>query len=241
VNVPLAAWLAGFRAARVYHRYEVQGLDRLLGREPCLIVGYHGRPIAYDLCMLTVTLHERLGYLPHGVVHGAVESNALMRWVTDGLGFVTGDGEAMAAAVARGEHVLVQPGGTREGCRSFRHRYEVDWGDRTGYLKLALRHGLRVVPVAARGIDDGYIGFNDGYALGKRLGVPHRLPVWLGLGLWGPFPLSPPLPVKITQYVGEPIDVAAEGPIDPEDRPRVLALHRKVAGAVQALLDRANA
>jgi hypothetical protein len=38
--------------------------------------------------------------------------------------------------------------------------------------------------------------------------------------------------------VGEPIDPLAEGPIDPEDRPRLLALHRRVAGAVQALLDR---
>jgi hypothetical protein len=213
----------------------------LLRHDACLLVGYHGRPIAYDLCMLTVTLYERLGYLPHGVVHGAVESNALMRWVTDGLGFVTGDGEAIENAVARGEHILVQPGGTREGCRSFRHRYEVDWGERTGYLELAIRHGLPIIPIAARGIDDGYIGFNDGYALGKRLGVPYRLPVWIGLGFWGLWPLSPPLPVKITQVVGEPIDVAAEGPIDLGDRARLLALHRRVVGAVQALLDEANA
>jgi 1-acyl-sn-glycerol-3-phosphate acyltransferase len=239
-NVPLAAWLAAFRALRVYHRYEVVGLERLLRRDACLVVGYHGRPVAYDLCMLTVTLHEALGYLPHGVVHGAVEHQPVMKWVSDGLGFITGDGAATDAAVARGEHILVQPGGTREGCRSFRHRYRVDWGDRTGYLRLALRRRLPIIPVAAAGVDDGYIGFNDGYALGKRLGVPHRLPVWFGLGLTGFFPFSPPLPVKITQVVGEPIDLFAGGPVDPDDRPAVLALHRQVAGAVQGLLDRAN-
>ena len=239
-SVPLRAWLGLFGAMRAYHRYEIEGLSRLLTlRRPALLVGYHGRPIAYDLCMLGVTLHERLGYMPHGIVHGAVDQQPVMKWVADGLGFVTGDGPRVAEAVARGEHLCVQPGGTREGCRSFRHRYEVDWGERTGYLALALRYRLPIVPIAASGIDDGYIGLNDGYALGKRLGAPGRLPVWVGIGLWGVFPFSPPLPVKITQRIGEPIDLEleADGPVDPEDKRALARLHGRVKGAVQALLD----
>ena len=237
-SLPLRAWLGLFGAMRAYHRYDIEGLDRILGLPgPALLVGYHGRPIAYDLCMLGVTLYERLGYLPHGIVHGAVDRQPLMKWVADGLGFITGDGPGMDAIVRRGEHVCVQPGGTREGCRSFRHRYQVDWGDRVGYLAMALRHGLPIVPIAASGVDDGYIGLNDGYALGKRLGAPGRLPLWLGIGLFGPFPFSPPLPVKITQRIGEPIDLEAEGPVDRGDRAALLRLHVKVKGAVQALLD----
>ena len=237
-SLPLRAWLGLFGAMRAYHRYDIVGLDRILAlRRPALLVGYHGRPIAYDLCMLGVTLHERLGYLPHGIVHGAVEQQPVMKWVADGLGFVTGDGPAVDEVVRRGEHICVQPGGTREGCRSFRHRYELAWGDRVGYLHMALRHGLPIVPIAASGIDDGYIGLNDGYALGKRLGAPGRLPLWLGMGLFGPFPFSPPLPVKITQRIGEPIDLEAEGPVDRGDRAAVLRLHATVKRAVQALLD----
>src|SRR5262249_17262564 len=118
-----AAWLAYWGALRAYHRYEVEGFEHLEG-PAALLVGYHGRPIAHDLCMLTVTIHERLGYLPHGVIHAAFGEAPVLRDVVDGLGFVTGDGPRVAEAVARGEHILVQPGGTREGCRSFRHRYE---------------------------------------------------------------------------------------------------------------------
>jgi len=236
-DAPRAAWLAFFRLARLYHRYEVRGLERLLRPGAALLVGYHGRPIAYDLCMLTVTLHERLGYLPHGVIHGYFGHQPVLRWAVENLGFVTGDGEAIERAVARGEHVLVQPGGTREGCRSFRHRYEVAWGDRTGYLRLSLRHRLPIVPIAAAGIDDGYLGLNDGYALGRKLGVPHRVPVWLGVGPLGPWPLSPPFPVKITQFVGEPIDPFADGPIDAADPAALARLHARVKGAVQALCD----
>ncbi|MFO0756938.1 MAG: hypothetical protein U0359_10620 [Byssovorax sp.] len=236
--LPLQAWLALFGAARLYHRYEVRGLDHLLslGRS-ALLVTYHGRPVTYDVAMLSVTLHERLGHIPHGLVHGAVDQQRLMKWVSDGLGFVTSDGPAVAEAVRRGELIVVQPGGTREGCRSFRHRYEVDWGDRVGYLRLALRHELPIVPVAAAGVDDGYLGLNDGYAWGKRLGVPHRLPLWIGVGPLGLWPFSPPFPVKITQLIGAPIDLEAEGPLDPDDEGALRAAHRRVAAAVQALLD----
>jgi hypothetical protein len=139
--------------------------------------------------------------------------------------------------VAQGEHLLVQPGGTREGCRSFRQRYEVDWGDRVGYLRLALRHRLPIIPIAASGVDDGYIGLNDGYWLGKQVGMPGDLPLWFGIGIVGLWPLSPPFPVKIRQIIGEPIEAQ---PIDPDDREAILALHRRVAGAVQTLLDRSN-
>lgn len=235
--LPLKAWLALFGAARRYHRYEVEGFEHIERPGAALLVGYHGRPIAYDLCMLTVTIHERLGYLPHGVVHRYVERRPLMKWVSDGLGFVTSDGPAIDAAVARGEHILVQPGGTREGCRSFRHRYRVDWGDRVGYLGLALRRGLPILPIGASGVDDGYIGLNDGYRLGKQVGMPGDLPLWIGLGLTGLWPLSPPFPVKIRQIIGEPIETTG---VDPDDRAAVLSLHRRVAGAVQALLDRSN-
>lgn len=48
--------------------------------------------------MLLVTAYERLGYMPHGVVHGYVDQQPIMKWVTDSLGFVTGRGRGGAAA-----------------------------------------------------------------------------------------------------------------------------------------------
>jgi 1-acyl-sn-glycerol-3-phosphate acyltransferase len=231
------AWLRLWSALRVYHRFEVRGIERLDGLGAALLVGYHGRPIAHDLCMLSVTIRERYGYMPHGVVHAAVEQSRVMKWVSDDLGFVTGDGAAVEEAVRRGELLVVEPGGTREGCRSFRHRYEVDWGDRIGYLRLALRHRLPVVPVAASGVDDAFVGLNDGYALGRRLGAPARLPVWIGVGPLGLWPLSPPFPVKIVEHIGHPIDLSGEAAAAAGDREALLALHRRIAGAVQALLD----
>jgi 1-acyl-sn-glycerol-3-phosphate acyltransferase len=240
-NAPQALWLTAFRLLRRYHRYRIIGLETLLEPGARLIVGYHGRPLALDQCMLTVALYERLGYMPHGVIHGAFDKNPVLKWLSDGLGFVTGDGQALAAAVARGEHLLVQPGGTREGCRSFRHRYQVDWGTRTGYLRLAIKYKLPIVPVAGHGMDDAYIGLNDGYALGRRLGAPAGLPVWFGVGATGLWPLSLPFPVRMTQLVGRPLRRHLDSAVDPDDKAALRELNREVSGEVQALLERARA
>jgi hypothetical protein len=69
---------------------------------------------------------------------------------------------------------------------------------------------------------------------GTCRGMPGGLPLWFGLGPLGPWPLSPPFPVKIRQVIGAPI---APPPIDPDDPIALAALHRSVAGAVQHLLD----
>lgn len=239
MNLPLGTYLAAWRFYRRYFRYQVEGFEHLRGGGAAVIVGYHGRPVAYDLCILLVEVYERLGYFPHAVVHGAAQQVRGLRWLSEGLGFVTGDGDAVQRAVARGEHLVVLPGGTREGCRSFRRRYQVDWGRRMGYLRVALKYGLPVVPVAARGVDDAYVGLNDGYAWGKRLAMPARLPFWLGVGPLGLWPLSPPFPVRITQRIGPPIHLPPD--LDPQDEPSMLMWHGRVVDAVQGLLTEARA
>ena len=231
-----AAWLHGWRLAARYHRYRVDGLQHITeaGR-PVLIVGYHGRPIAHDLCMLCVRLHDEVGQMPHAIFHEAFARAAPLRAVLRGVGGVTADDAAIAAAVAAGEHIIVTPGSTMEGCRTFLHRHRVNWGPRTGYLKLALRHRLPIVPVAGRGTDWTYIGLNDGYAWGKRLRIPAGLPAWVGVGVGGLWPLALPWPVVIDQRVGPPIELPTD--LDPKDREAMGALHRQVQRAVQALLD----
>ena len=96
-----------------------------------------------------------------------------------------------------------------------------------GYLRLAIKHRLPIVPVAASGVDDVFIGLCDGYALGKRVRMPYRLPLWIGAGMTGLWPFSLPFPVKIEQHVGEPITPDARGrPLRPCLHPRPVRLDR---------------
>lgn len=235
-----AAWFSYWDVMRRWHRFEVIGAERLSEGGPALIAGYHGRPIAHDLCMLQSVLRARGGPEPRPIIHATFKEVPVLRWLVEGVGFVTGEGD-IEEAIKRGDSIIVTPGGTREGCRSVLDRYRVEWGERIGYLRLAVKYNLPIVPVGAAGVDDTYVGLNDGYAWGKRLRVPGRLPVWVGVGPLGVWPISPPFPSKIVQLVGEPITLPRQGEIDPKDKAAWAALHAKVTGAVQGLIDRARA
>ena len=235
-NLATAWYVANFSVAAKYHRYETHGIETLLQGKPCMIVGYHGRPIAWDVLILGAELYKRLGYLPHGLIHGSFRHGPLFRLVSD-LGFVFGDGEPLEQALARGEHMLVAPGGTREGCRSFAHRYKVDWDDRTGYLRIAAKYRLPIVPVAASGVDDIFEGLNNGDALGKVLRMPSKLPFWFGFGPLGLWPFSPPFPVKVIQHIGAPMGFFVDECIDPTDKARLLQVHHSIGAQIQRMLD----
>lgn len=234
------SWIAYWRLWARYHRYECQGFEHLEGGRPCLVAGYHGRPVSFDLCMLSVLIQERLGYLPHGIFHRTLFGIPVLRDLLDDLGAIPGDGPGLRRAVDRGEHLLVTPGGTREAHRGSRCRYVVDWGDRTGYIRLAARYRLPIVPVASSGVDDCWVALADGQALGRRLHLPGEVPAWIALGPLGPWPVSPPFPVRFRQRIGPAIEDTAMTGFDAGDRDAVAGVHRKVTTAVQDLLDRAR-
>ncbi len=235
------AWLTVWRCMRAYHRFEVDGFETLSAPGAALVVGYHARGWAIDLCILTVEVYERLGYLPHAIFHESIGQLPVFRTLLGALGGVTGNDPALDAAVARGEHVMVLPGGGREAFRSVCQRYRVNWGDRLGYLKLALKLDVPIVPVASAGVDELYLGLNDGYRWGKRLGVPFKLPFWVAPGLGGFFPLALPFPVRLSQVIGPRIPLDAAGRVAADDAAALLALHRVVTGELQSVIDRAVA
>src|SRR5438477_9893383 len=105
-RIPLAGWTGYWRFWQHYHRYTVEGLHHLDGDRAMLIAGYHGRPLAFDMCMLTVALYDRLGYMPHGIVHRGLEKSAYFRWSNEAVGVLTGDGDAMRNAIASGAHMV---------------------------------------------------------------------------------------------------------------------------------------
>jgi hypothetical protein len=241
-NRSLRTWLGIWRLLGAYHRYSVHGFEYLQGGEPALVIGYHGRPWAWDMCMLMVEVYDRLGYYPHGFVHRGVDDIPLLGGFAKALGSFTGKSDPrLAEGIAAGHHIFTTPGGSREACRSFLDNYQVDWGCNVGYLELALEYDLHIVPVAAAGADDTYIGLNNPIELARFLGLPPDwawLP-WLGVGPLGFFPFSPPFPVQLRQLVGAPIDPRALGARQ-DDRKSLLRAHAQVVDAVQTLLNRAR-
>jgi 1-acyl-sn-glycerol-3-phosphate acyltransferase len=234
-------WLTQMQAWRHYFRYSVEGLEHLDSKRSIVAVGYHGRPLAWDLLILHEVLYRRHGRMHFGIFHEYFERDPFARWMLRGLEWTTRDGPEVVEAIHAGRHLILAPGGDREATRPWHVHNRVDWGLRSGFVRLAIRHGLEVVPIAAAGVDDAYIGLNDGFDWGRRLGLPHRLPAWLALGPLGLHGFSPPFPVKIHQIIGAPIDLDEFRNCDLDDRDAMTAASLRVQAAVQGLLDRAEA
>ena len=250
-----ALWSKYVQLLEWYHRFEVVGdLAPLRRTSPALIVGYHGRPWPYDLWILQRKLLKDFGQRSFWVIedrslwkmlrHSAAAMDLLLVDDTDGID----------RAIQRGDKLIFTPGSLNEpGRRCWRSEelYRVDWrlsgqhadGEETQvpfYLELASKHRLPIVPVAAAGVDQAYVGLNDGYAWARRLRFARQVGPWFGLGLGGLWPLALPLPVKIKQCVGEALDLFAHR----ESRATELiahalspAAHHAVATAVQEQLD----
>lgn len=239
------AWGEYWQFMRRYHRFEVRGLEHILRhRGPALIVGYHGKPGARDLIMLQTLLLKEHGEITHAVTHDMAFRVPLLRSFADGLQLIGRDSESIARAVERAEKLVVTPGGIEEAWGSFRDRYKVKWR-RFGYLKLAIRHKLPIIPVAGVGVDDAFYGIFNAYNVWKpiwdRFKLPEGTGIWLGVGPMGAWPFTPPFPVRIIQYIGTPIDLEVEGLTDPDDRDGLLGFHARLVDRVQDMLDRGRA
>jgi 1-acyl-sn-glycerol-3-phosphate acyltransferase len=223
--------LATFRFWMRYFRYETEGFEILADTEPSLIVAYHGGPWTFDLWMLGTRMYDELGYFPRASWHRNWWRVPAVGDVVTELGGMPGPaGDSDIIAIkSRSEHLVMAPGGTREALRPFWQSQRVDFGHRRGYLRLARTHDLPIIPVVATGLDETFLGLNDGYALSKRLFGRSDLPAWVALGMGGVWPFALPFPVKIRQRIGTPISPASFP--DDEDA------HTHVTTTMQSMLD----
>jgi len=152
-----------------------------------------------------------------------------------------------AEAILRGGGILIDyPGGDYEVFRPWRQRNRIEFGNRLGVVRLALRTQVPVVPAVSVGAHETVVVLARGEWVAKHLGIDRlfRIKV-MPLVLGPPFGVVPggiptiPLPAKITVELCEPIDWAARyGPEAAEDDTVVRACYEELTGTMQTTLDR---
>ena len=88
------------------------------------------RPFSYILGLKLIMICTQVFSVP-GVAH-------IMHF----MGAIKGDRDLCQQAMTKGFPLLVFPGGSKEVCRKkgFK-RYSLEWGTRSGFARLALKHG----------------------------------------------------------------------------------------------------
>ena len=109
--------------------------------------------------------------------------------------------------------LVVLPGGQVEQIKTTHGRERIFLKRRKGFIRLALRHGVPVVPVYAFGVSDYY--HTSHFAMGFRLWLLKRLGISIPIARGQYGTLISPKPVPTTVVFGEPIHFSIMKPGSP--------------------------
>ena len=229
-----------------YHHSVVDGFAHL-PTGPALIVGNHnGGIMAPDMYALMVAWwrHAGVDVPTYGLAHDLGFRIPGVRDLLGRLGAVPANPANGLALLADGHKVLVYPGGELDAYRPASRSHLIEFGERTGFVRLALRAGVPIVPVVSVGAHASFHVISDGRTLVARLGLARHLRVSaVPLILCAPWGVAigatpfVPLPVKMRLRVLPPI-AWPELSASAADDPSVLARCRdEVRVAMQRGLD----
>jgi 1-acyl-sn-glycerol-3-phosphate acyltransferase len=236
--------LPGLRAlSERYFRAEVRGMSNVPAG-PVLLVGNHsGGWLIADTFVFGQSFYDHFGpeRLFYQLTHDLVFRIPGLRALITPFGALPACPEHTRRALALGAAVLVYPGGDHETYRPSWHSGEIDFGHRTGFVRLALELDVPIVPVVAIGGQETALFLGQGEHIARLLHL-HRLlridvaPVQIAPP-WGitvlDLPVRLPLPAKITIDVLPPIDLRDECGPDAD----VEQAYELVTGRMQQALD----
>ena len=225
---------------RRYLRLQRSGLEHI-PRTPALFVSNHNGGITGpDLACTMGTLWEVLG--AEAPLYALAHDFAMRQFTPLGrllqrVGAIRAHPDNAERVLQSGGQALVYPGGDLEAYRHSRQRDEIVLGTRTGFVRVAQRCGVPIVPIVAQGAHRSAYIFHDGAGIARALGLQRwgrlrrfplalALPWGIALGPWAPYF---PLPFAVRLRVLPPVQVA------PHDDP--VEVRERLRATMQATLD----
>jgi len=231
-----------------YFRLEFDGWERLPD-EPSLLIGVHsGGPLTMDAWTVALAWWRKFGGQRnlHGTAHDVLMGAPGLGTYFKRMGTITPTRENIHAAFEKGDDVVLWPGGEVDAYRSWDKRDIAELGGRTGFIRLAIREGVPIVPVATVGGHDTLFVLSEGRGLAKKLGLKEKMrsdvaPITLSIPFGVTLHLTPfqhiPLPSKIRTEILEPIHLDADPDLE-NDNEYVGKVYKEIESVIQAGMTR---
>ena len=246
---------------RHYFRCDISGWENM-PEGKALFVGNHNGLLTFEVLMVFYAWWKRFGKERRalGLAHSIALNNPLFRWLIPRIGAIPADPHVALEALERDYSLLVYPGGEKESFRPYSERKKVDFYQRKGFIKLALKAKVPIVPLVSIGAHESYVILHRGEELAEKLGLKekfrlHGLPItfrslffmWCvttGVFTFFPLLLAPaaffsifiPMPAKMDFKVLPPVDVNAM--VDPalSEEQNLQKIYDHILGLMQEVL-----
>ncbi|AFZ56664.1 acyltransferase family protein [Anabaena cylindrica FACHB-243] len=235
-----------------YFRVQTSGWENLPEGKVFVVGSHNGGLASPDTSMMMYDWVRRFGAEKplYGLMHPKVwEVVPPIAEMAMKAGAIMAHPKMAYAALHSGASVLVYPGGPEDVFRPHQMRDKIYFAERRGFIKLALRENVPIVPAISWGSHDTLIVLADVYEVMQQLhkwgmpwlfGVdPLVFPVYLGLP-WGlaigPLP-NIPMPVPMYTRICPPIVFERYGREAASDRSYVNECYELVKSQMQQELD----
>lgn len=209
-----------------YWRVAVTGVANVPATGPALLVGNRAARRPFEAAMVATALElERAQERPlRSLYDASLASVPFLTAVLTKLGQAPATVENGIRLLAQDELVAVYPSAGDYRLESF---------DRSGYIKLALRSGAPIIPLAVVGVEEAYLALRQSPALARLEGLPSS-PLSRRLARLAPL-AALPYPTKWSIDFGTPITLDNYGPEAADNLALVLQLSEQVQTAVASL------
>jgi 1-acyl-sn-glycerol-3-phosphate acyltransferase len=207
-----------------------------------LMVGNHTIYGFLDLPFMMAEVWKRRRIAIRGLGEHAHYAVPVWRDLLGACGMVRGTRDNVRTLMRDRQAILVFPGGAREVNKRRGQQYQLLWGERMGFARLAIEQVYPIVPCAAVGADDMLDVIVDqktplygqlALAYEKVMGFPTP-PVVRGVGL-----TAIPRPERLYFWFGEPIDTTGFAGQDDDAAARAVRdeVKQSVMAGIQFLRD----
>src|SRR4051812_15628294 len=199
-----------------WFRMETEGWEQLPD-PPALLIGIHsGAPFVWDAWTVGLQWWRRFGdERPiHGTAHDALMAAPGIGAYFRRMGVLPAAADSILSALAAGRDVALWPGGEIDSLRPWTRRDDAVLAGRKGFVRIAIKAGVPIVPIATVGGPDSMPVLLSGRKLARvtrldRLARLKRFPI----ALQAPWGISPailpeiPFPAKIRTAFQDPIEL----------------------------------
>ena len=223
---------------KYWFRAEWQGFEHLPEHGGALLVANHAGAIPADAPVIMHGIEREMGRPVYGLAEHLFRALPVVGTLWSRVGGVAADPDnAYRLLHDEGQLVLVFPEGTKGTGKNFRDRYQLRRFGRGGFIEIAMRAGVPIVPIAVVGNEEAMPIVWKSPRLAKLLGIPY-FPVTANQFVFGPLGLVAYLPAKFKLRVLPPVTFDVAPDQERYSRSRVMEESERIRRLIQdALFD----
>jgi 1-acyl-sn-glycerol-3-phosphate acyltransferase len=216
-----------------WFRAEWEGLEKIPNDGGALLVANHAGAIPSDAPVIMHGIEKELGRPVYGLADYFFRSVPVVGtlWARAG-GVSARPANAYRLLKEQSQLALVFPEGTKGPSKSYTDRYQLRRFGRGGFVEIAMRAGVPVIPIAVVGSEEAMPVVFRLPTLAKALGVPY-FPVTANLLTMGPLGAVLPFPAKFKLRVLDPVRFDVPADQDRYSKSRIMEESERIRGHLQ--------